>query len=215
MAPKLCSPLGNQDIDLASRRFEYLKGIELTDSNHRECDLEIDLLFGCDFLWKFFTGITRRGDDNYGPVASETTLGWVLSGPLPTDQKPTLSSVNFIATHALRVAAEVPNEITRDRVERDRVVEPRVITGEDQSYAKMTVGDIQEIQSQEEHKVLGRVTTASLHGFGDGCDKLYSVQEPSSTTCTDDHSQTRADCSSNPSTPDHRREGGPGICHRD
>ena len=30
-----------------------------------------------------------------------------------------------------------------------------MITGEDQSYAKMTVGDLQEIQSQEEHKVLG------------------------------------------------------------
>ena len=67
-------------------------------------------------MWKFFTGITRRGDDDYGPVASETTLGWVLSGPVPTDKKPTLSSVAFIATHALRVAAEVPSETTSDEL---------------------------------------------------------------------------------------------------
>ena len=44
-------------------------------------ELEIDVLLGSDYLWSFQTGGTRRGRVGE-PVAVETELGWVLSGPL-------------------------------------------------------------------------------------------------------------------------------------
>ena len=66
--------------------------------------MEIDLLIG------WLHGNTRKGENEHGPVANETTLGWVLSGPVPTDKIPHLSSINFVSTHILRVAAEALSE---------------------------------------------------------------------------------------------------------
>jgi hypothetical protein len=43
--------------------------------------LEIDVLIGADYLWQFQTSVARRGRPE-DPVAVETELGWVLSGPL-------------------------------------------------------------------------------------------------------------------------------------
>ena len=43
--------------------------------------LDVDLLIGANFLWSFQGGRTVRGEPGE-PVAVETHLGWVLSGPL-------------------------------------------------------------------------------------------------------------------------------------
>ncbi len=43
--------------------------------------MEVDLLVGSDYYWELATGRICRGND--GPVAVETKLGWVLSGPVP------------------------------------------------------------------------------------------------------------------------------------
>ena len=55
-------------------------------------------MIGSDYLWSFQTGITRRGKAG-DPVAVETELGWVLSGP-PRMQEAgsaSVSQVNFVA----------------------------------------------------------------------------------------------------------------------
>ena len=41
----------------------------------------IDVLTGADYLWSFQKGCTIRGNPDE-PVAVETELGWVLSGPM-------------------------------------------------------------------------------------------------------------------------------------
>ena len=65
-------------------------------------------------MWSFFTGLIKRGKNCEGPVASCTILGWVLSGPVSGEsENPRLSSVNFVSTHVLKVAAEPKHESPR------------------------------------------------------------------------------------------------------
>ncbi len=61
--------------------------------------LEVDVLIGCDLYWELITGNIRCGDS--GPVAIQTRLGWVLSGPamVPGQHQ---SSACFV-THTLHV----------------------------------------------------------------------------------------------------------------
>ena len=55
--------------------------------------------------------MTKRAENNEGPVASCTILGWVLSGPVPGErEKPRLSSVNFVSTHVLKVSTQTQHE---------------------------------------------------------------------------------------------------------
>ena len=44
-------------------------------------DRNVDILIGADFYWRFVTGHILQGKKS-GPVAMETKLGWVLSGPM-------------------------------------------------------------------------------------------------------------------------------------
>ena len=107
VVPNICSPIGSQRIDTAKEHFAYLRGIEFVDDDHENEDLEIDVLIGADFMWSFFTGETKRGENGQGPVASCTILGWVLSGPVPGGSKNSqLLSVNFVSTHVLKITSE-------------------------------------------------------------------------------------------------------------
>ena len=68
-------------------------------------------------MWSLFTGGTRRGENGQGPVASCTTLGWVLSGPVPSEKKSTqLSSANFVSAHVLRVSCQSNDECSTDEL---------------------------------------------------------------------------------------------------
>ena len=95
VVPEICS-IQNAHVELAHK--EYLKGIWFSDVCKREEELEIDVLIGSDYLWSFQTGITRRGKAG-DPVAVETELGWVLSGPLRMQEAgcASVSQVNFVA----------------------------------------------------------------------------------------------------------------------
>ena len=56
------------------------------------------MLIGADYLWYFQTGVTKRGKSGE-PVAIETELGWVLSGPFRVQdiEGAELAQVNFVA----------------------------------------------------------------------------------------------------------------------
>jgi len=99
--PVVCSPLTRQNIGFVKRNCPHVQGLVLADSSVKGERLHVDVLIGLDFYHDFFKGNSRRG--NGGPVASETTLGWVLSGrfELPNDQ-PTLC----LQTHAVKVQVE-------------------------------------------------------------------------------------------------------------
>jgi hypothetical protein len=69
-------------------------------------DVEVDILIGADYYWKFITGTTKRGAKP-GPVAVLTRLGWVLSGPvIQENQRNPSCTTNLNATHVLRIDAE-------------------------------------------------------------------------------------------------------------
>ena len=100
--PDICSPLKNQNIDLAVQRYEHLENLELADCSEGSDNLNVDVLIGLDFYFSFVTGVVKKGRE--GPVAIESTLGWIISGVyncLNGHNKDTAVLVN--TTHALRI----------------------------------------------------------------------------------------------------------------
>ena len=61
VVPTICAPIGNQEIDTAIKQFAHLRDIALADGVHGNEELVIDLLIGVDFMWSFFTGVTKWG----------------------------------------------------------------------------------------------------------------------------------------------------------
>ena len=62
-------------MNTGNNQFAHLQDIELADSNHGNEELQIDLLIKADFMWSFFTGVTKRAENDEGPVASCTIFG--------------------------------------------------------------------------------------------------------------------------------------------
>ena len=75
------SKIPNAHVEIARDNYPHLKGLWFSDVNTRQEELEIDVLVGADYLWDFQSNRAIRGKCNE-PVAVETELGWVLSGPL-------------------------------------------------------------------------------------------------------------------------------------
>ncbi len=93
-----------QPIHRAQDTLGYLSDLDLADITTNKDALEVDILIGSDYYWRFATGRVLRG--RAGPTAVHTRLGWVLSGPLPgTGQRETATTLTT-STHALRVDEE-------------------------------------------------------------------------------------------------------------
>ena len=96
-----------QFIDVAKTTYQHLSGLELADTNNGETELGADVLIGVDFYWNFFTDQrVRATNGQIGPVAENTILGWVLSGPC--DVSPIHVSTHHVLTHVLQVGGEPP-----------------------------------------------------------------------------------------------------------
>ena len=63
--------------------------------------MAIDMLIGYDYYWDLTTGETIRGKGCH-PIAIHTKLGWVLSGPVDSQEEITESAC-LITTHSLQV----------------------------------------------------------------------------------------------------------------
>ena len=89
-------------MEAAKRDFPHQKGVWFSDVCRHKEELEIDLLVGADYLCRFQTGRTIRGEPKE-PVAVETVLGWVLSGPLKGRKidKEQEVQVNFFTAESL------------------------------------------------------------------------------------------------------------------
>ena len=75
------SRVPNERLDIVHNSYPHLADIWLSDVCRNEDQLEIDVLIGADYLCTFLTGNVARGGVGE-PVAIETHLGWVISGPL-------------------------------------------------------------------------------------------------------------------------------------
>ncbi len=97
--PSICEPLTAQPVTLCANVYQHLSNLELAYPSDGSAVIEVDLLIGSDYYWELVTGRISRGED--GPVAVETKLGWVLSGPAPEAE----SACSLLTTHTLRVDA--------------------------------------------------------------------------------------------------------------
>ena len=104
VVPHICEPLTKHPIDKCLQLFPHISRLELADDLSEET-CGIDMLIGSDFYWEF---VTLQGEG--GPVAVNTTLGWILSGPadLAGHQE---STMNLVSTHALRDDDGVTNKM--------------------------------------------------------------------------------------------------------
>lgn len=97
----ICQPIAPYTVADCRDRFPHLLGLELADNVYTSSPLEVGFLIGSDHYWDFLTGRTRRGG---GPVAVETRLGWVLSGPM-SDSNHEATSCGLM-TYTLHVNAQ-------------------------------------------------------------------------------------------------------------
>ena len=105
VVPMICEPLAGQPISACVKENQHLATLDLADISDGSSSLEVDVLIGSDYYWSLVTGEVCRG--NGGPIAIQTKLGWVLSGPLSVSG-PGHSSVNLITTHVLKADALQP-----------------------------------------------------------------------------------------------------------
>lgn len=96
--PSICSPLSNQSSHKAKYTHSHLSNLSLADEGVDELECNVELLIGLDYYHSFFSGQMRKGES--GPVALESILGWVLSGPLST--KSCKSNSHCFEAHTMR-----------------------------------------------------------------------------------------------------------------
>ena len=78
--PHICEPLLAQPVDLSSAAYSHSAPLQLVDTHQGDNLIEIDMLIESDLYWQLVTEEITPGQA--GPVAVETKLGWVLSGPV-------------------------------------------------------------------------------------------------------------------------------------
>ena len=74
--PVICSALPSK---VNVEKYPHLEGLDLAD-DYNESSGTIDILIGSDYYWNIIEGETKRGTS--GPIAVDSKLGWVLSGPV-------------------------------------------------------------------------------------------------------------------------------------
>ena len=92
------SEIRNEHPEIVKHNFRYLANIWLSDVSPRQESLTIDLLIGNDFLHELQEDKVIRGEPGK-PVAVQTKLGWVLSGPLKGKTVASSNNVNINLVH--------------------------------------------------------------------------------------------------------------------
>ena len=91
------SSIRNQHVEIVKKDYAHLKNLWFSDVCKDSDELQLDILIGADYLWTFQKGRTVRGKVDE-PVAVQTVLGYVLSGPMKVsaDSDSTESSSYFV-----------------------------------------------------------------------------------------------------------------------
>ena len=100
--PEICEPLVSHPIVDCRRVYPHLRGLEFADESDDVQKLHVDILIGSDYYWDLITGQVQRGTN--GPVAIDTKLGWVLSGPISIPGQTETSQ--GLMTHSLHVSSQ-------------------------------------------------------------------------------------------------------------
>ena len=105
--PVICTRLQNQSIEVVYQSYPHLQDLKLADNFVDILDFDMDILVGSDSYWNLVTGEVRR--ESSGPVALNTRLGWVLSGPVDRPSSSPSIAVNYVSTHTLRTDTQYVN----------------------------------------------------------------------------------------------------------
>ena len=105
VVPVICAPLQNQAIEIADQSYPHLKGMQLPVGPTEKPALEMDMLVSSDSYWNIVTRQIKRG--NFGPVALNTRLRWVLSGAVNQPSSATSLTVNCVSAHTLRTDTQL------------------------------------------------------------------------------------------------------------
>jgi len=116
--PTICSPICGQDINFAVSNYTHLQGLELADDNKNNVELNVEILIGLDYYHQFIYDKVVKGE--FGPVALESVLGWIISGPIDRHQS---QQVHCYNTHAMRCSTEENDTSLRDSLSRFWTVE--------------------------------------------------------------------------------------------
>ena len=120
--PLIASPIQGQSVQWAKQNYKHLANLQLADDCLSDSQADIEILIGSDNVRRFMLGEVRRGETGDSPVAVSTVLGWVLSGPAGKVPRHKLCSVNFNATHALRIESEPVSVVSHEDVSLDSAV---------------------------------------------------------------------------------------------
>lgn len=79
--PLICDSLAATPIQFCIKNYSHLQELDIADMA-QDCGSTMtpQVLIGSDFYWQLVTGKLIRGEG--GPVALQTRLGWVLTGPI-------------------------------------------------------------------------------------------------------------------------------------
>ena len=130
MVPKICT-VQNSHVELAWKHYSHLEGIWFSYVVKLQEELEVDVLIGADYLWSFQTGDTRKGNAGE-PLAIQTEIKWVLSGPLKgrEEENSGVTQANFVGQAMRWDSDSLESNIERlwsveglGMVEKDRVQE--------------------------------------------------------------------------------------------
>ena len=89
-----------QEIFFAQENCEHLLKLELADFDEVSSEFPVGLLIGFDYYFCFFTNKVMK--KSCGPVACETILGWLLSGPLSSEH----SFSSCLTAHSMHCTVE-------------------------------------------------------------------------------------------------------------
>ena len=112
--PMICEPLTSLPLSDCQKTYSHLTGLELADDPGDSRTLQVDILIGCDHYWDLITGRLQRG--TAGPVAIETKLGWILSGPADISSR--TDELHSLVVHTLQISAPTPETQTLDNTMR-------------------------------------------------------------------------------------------------
>eukprot|EP00795_Rhopilema_esculentum_P014920 gene14920-6058_t len=161
----ICSPLSSQVIQFAQEYYPHLPNLKLADQNTGLEDTEINLRIGADFFWSFMLDSVVRVEYLFGPVATLTRFGYVLSGPVPVHNSSAFSS-NITISHVLKVETVSSKGKAPSRVIRDANVKVLGIPW-DQNKDKLALNLIFFAHVATEERVTKRVVISTIAPFHD------------------------------------------------
>ena len=98
----------NQHLEVEREHYAHLKDLWLSDVCKSSEDLEVDVLVGADYLWLLQKDCIRRGKPGE-PVAIDTVLGWVVSGPIgsPDVEEPVTALAHFVSAEVRNSGVDI------------------------------------------------------------------------------------------------------------